>query len=48
MWAEKKFVVKFAEKYVDQLKHQMVSYIIGKAHDKKRYFIFIKKHVGRS
>ena len=35
MWAEKKFVVEIDEKYVDQKKHQMVTYIIGKAYDKK-------------
>ena len=35
MWAEKKFVVEIDDKYVDQKKHQMVTYIIGKAHDKK-------------
>ena len=36
MWAEKKkFVVEIDEKYVDQNKHQMVTYIIGKAYDKK-------------
>ena len=29
--AEKKFVVEIDEKYVDQKKHQMVTYIIGKA-----------------
>ena len=29
MWAEKKFVVEIDEKYVDQKKHQMVTYIIG-------------------
>ena len=26
MWAEKKFVVEIDEKYVDQKKHQMVTY----------------------
>ena len=44
MWAEKtKFFVEIDEKYVDQKKHQMVTYRIGKAHDKKRYFICIQK-----
>ena len=33
---KKKFVVEIDEKYVDKKKHQMVTYIIGKAHDKKR------------
>ena len=28
---KKKFVVEIDEKYVDQKKHQMVKYIIGKA-----------------
>ena len=44
MWAEKKFVVEIEEKYVDQKSHQMliVTYIIGKAHDKKK-IIFIQK-----
>ena len=32
---KKKFVVEIDEKYVDQKKHQMVAYIIGKAYDKK-------------
>ena len=43
---QKKFLVDIDEKYVDQKKHQMVTYIIGKAHDKKNigYFIFIKKN----
>ena len=30
---KKKFVVEIYEKYVDQKKHQMVTYIIGKAYD---------------
>ena len=30
-----KFVVEIDEKYIDQKKHQMVTYIIGKAYDKK-------------
>ena len=32
---KKKFVVKIYEKYADQKKHQMVTYIIGKAYDEK-------------
>ena len=32
---KKQFVVEIDEKYVDQKKHQMVTYIIGKAYDKK-------------
>ena len=35
MWAEKKCVVEIDEKYVDKKKHQMVTYIIGKAYDNK-------------
>ena len=44
MWAEKKFVVEIDEKYVDQKSHQMliVTYIIGKAHDKKKSFLYTK------
>ena len=48
MSRKKKFVVEIDEKYVDQKKHQMVTYIIGKAYDKK--FIrhnMKKKIVGR-
>ena len=46
---KKMFVVEIDEKYVDQKKHQMVTYIIGKAYDKKflRHNIK-KKNVGRS
>ena len=33
--SRKKIVVEIDEKYVDQKKHQMVTYIIGKAYDKK-------------
>ena len=40
---KKKFVVEIDEKYVDQKKHQMVSYIIGKAYDKKFLRHNIKK-----
>ena len=35
MGRKKQFVVEIDEKYVDQKKHQMVPYIIGKAYDKK-------------
>ena len=35
---KKKFVVEIDEKYVDQKKHQMITYIIGKAYDKNIYF----------
>ena len=31
MWSENNFVVETDEKYVSQKKHQMVTYIIGKA-----------------
>ena len=34
---KKKFVVEIDEKYVDQKKHQMITYIIGKAYDKNIY-----------
>ena len=44
MWAEKKIVVEIYEKYVDQKNHQMLTYIIGKVYDKKRYFISSTKH----
>ena len=48
MWSEKKFVVEIDEKYVDQKKHQMVTYIIGKAYDKNIYSTkILKKIVGR-
>ena len=40
MWSEKKFVVEIDEKYVDQKKHQMVTYIIGKAYDKNIFQFF--------
>ena len=33
---KKKFVVEIDEKYVDQKKHQMVTYIIGKAYIKNK------------
>ena len=39
---KKKFVFEIDEKYVDQKNHQMVTYIIGKAHHKKD-IIFLKK-----
>ena len=35
MGRKKKFVVEIAGKYVDKKKHQMVTYIIGKAYDQK-------------
>ena len=38
MWSKKKFVVEIDEKYVDQKKHQIVTYIIGKAYSKNIYF----------
>ena len=41
MWAEKKFVFENDEKYVDQKKHQMVTYIIGKAYNKK----FLRRNI---
>ena len=41
MWAEKKIVVEIDEKYVDQKKHQMVTYIIGKAYNKK----FLRRNI---
>ena len=44
---KKKIVVKIYEKYVDQKKHQMVTYIIGKPYDKKFLRRNIKKIVGR-
>ena len=44
MWAEKKFVVEIYEKYVDQKKHQMVTYIIGKAYDKK----FLRRNIKKN
>ena len=43
MGRKKKFVVEIDEKYVDQKKHQMVTYIIGKAYDKKFLQRNIKK-----
>ena len=47
MWAEKKIVVEIDEKYVDQKKHRMVTYIIGKAYDKKILRRNKQKIVGR-
>ena len=41
---KKKFLVEIDEKYVDQKKHQMVTYIIGKAYDKKFLQRNIKKN----
>ena len=43
MWAEKKVNIFFDEidkKYVDQKNHQMLTYIIGKAYDKKKIHFF--------
>ena len=42
---KKKFVVEMDEKYVDQKKHQMVTYIIGEAYDKKCLRRNIKKKI---
>ena len=36
MGRKKKFVVEIDEKYVDQINRQMLTYIIGKAYDKKK------------
>ena len=47
MSRKKKFVVEIDDKYVDQKKHQMVMYIIGKAYDKKFLRHNIKKIAGR-
>ena len=43
MSRKKKFVVEIDEKYVDKKKHQMVTYIIGKAYGKKFLRHNIKK-----
>ena len=40
MGRKKKFVVEIDEKYVDQKNHQMLTYIIGKAYDKKNILFF--------
>ena len=45
MARKKKFVVEIDEKYVDQKKHKMVTYIIGKAYDKKILRRNIKKKI---
>ena len=45
MWAETKFVVEIDEKYLDQKNQQVATYIIGKARDRKRYFISSTKHL---
>ena len=37
---KKKFVVEIDEKYVNQKKHQMLTYIIGKEYDQKKLFHF--------
>ena len=44
---KKQFVVEIDEKYSDQKKHQLVTYIIGEAYDKKILRQNIKKIVGR-
>ena len=44
MRRKKKFVVEIDEKYVDQKKDQMVTYIIGKAYDKKCLLHNLKKN----
>ena len=41
---KKKFVVEIYEKYVDQKKHQMVTYILGEAYDKNILRHNIKKN----
>ena len=44
MWAEKKSCCRnWWKKYVDQKKHQMITYIIGKSYDKKFLQRNIKK-----
>ena len=43
MSAEKKFVVEIDKKYVDQKNHQMSTFIIGEAYDKKKIFHFFDK-----
>ena len=43
MGRKKKFVVEIYEKYVDQKKHQMVTFILEKAYDKKIIRQNIKK-----
>ena len=45
MWTGKKFVVEIDEKYVDQKKHQMVTYIIGKTYNKNILRRNIKKEI---
>ena len=41
---KKKFVVEIDEKYVDQKKHQLVTYIIGKVYDK----IFFRRNIKKN
>ena len=43
MGRKKKIVVEIDKKYVDQKKHQMVTYIIGKAYDRNVLQRNIKK-----
>ena len=42
---KKKFVFEIDEKYVDQKKHQMVTYIIGQAYDKKNDISFLRRNI---
>ena len=44
MGKKKHFVVEIDEKYVDQKKHQVVTYIIGKAYDKK----FLRRNIKKN
>ena len=41
---KKKFVVEIDEKYVDQKKHQMLTYIIGEAYDNK----FLRRNIKKN
>ena len=38
-------VVEIDEKYVDKKKHQMLTYIIGEAYDKKKYISFLRRNI---
>ena len=44
----KKIVVEIDEKYVDQKKHQMLTYIIGKAYDKKKDISFLRQNIRKN
>ena len=44
---KKQFVVEIDEKYVDQKNHQMLTYIIGKAYDKKKDISFLRRQIVR-